>query len=100
MKFYPRERNLTEILDLLWPFTTFQPRIIQVESRLTREAGRVPSLQNVSRDTVLLILLAASNNQEILARPLVERLGLEEELTVPVQECLLASYSERMEESV
>ena len=69
-----RERNVTEILDLLWSFRSVQQRMILRDSLLTRQAGRVPSLQSLSRDAVLLIL-STNNSQERLVRPLVDRLG-------------------------
>ena len=63
------------------------------DSLLTRQAGRhVPRLQNLARDTVLLIL-STNNTQERLVRPLVDR--LEGEITRQAREILLAAYSER-----
>ena len=91
-----RERNLTEILELLWPFRTVQPRMIRQESLLTRQAGSVPSLQGLSRDTILILTATNINNQERLAGPVVERLAKQENLTTTVTEFLLHTYSDRM----
>ena len=87
-----RERNMTEILDLLWTFRSVQQRMILRDSLLTRQAGSVPSLQSLSRDAVLLIL-STNNTQERLVTPLVDR--LEGEITTRARDLLLASYSER-----
>ena len=71
-----RERNLVDILELLWTFTTVQRRMILHESLATREAGNISSLslQRLSREAVQLSLLN-NNTQERLAGPLVDRLG-------------------------
>jgi len=90
-----RERNMTEILDLLWTSNTVQQRMILRDSLLTRQAGSVSSLQSLSRDAVLLIL-STNNSQERLVTPLVDR--LEGEITNPARDLLLASYSEWREE--
>lgn len=87
-----RERNMTEILDLLWTFRSVQQRMILRDSLLTRQAGSVSSLQSLSRDAVLLIL-STNNSQERLVTPLVDR--LEGEITVKARDLLLAKYSER-----
>ena len=87
-----RERNLTEILDLLWSFRSVQQRMILRDSLLTRQAGSVSSLQSLSRDAVLLIL-STNKSQERLVRPLVDRLG--KNITRQARELLLTSYSER-----
>jgi len=90
-----RERNMTEILDLLWTSNTVQQRMILRDSLLTRQAGSVPSLQSLSRDAVLLIL-STNNSQERLVTPLVDR--LQGEITTKAREILLTSYPERREE--
>ena len=88
---YCREENLTEILDLLWTFTSVQPRMILHDSLVTRQAGQeVSSLQKLSRDAVMLSLVT-NNSQERLVEPLVDR--LEGEITARAKEMLLASYS-------
>ena len=91
-----RERNMTEILDLLWSFRSVQQRMILRDSLLTRQAGSVPSLQSLSRDAVLLIL-STNNTQERLVRPLVDRLG-GLDITRQAREILLGSYSGRIME--
>ena len=68
-----RQRNMMEILELLWTFRSVQLRMILHDSLLTRQAGSVPSLQSLSRDAVLLIL-STNNTQERLVTPLVDRL--------------------------
>ena len=90
-----RESNKTDILKLLWTFTSVQQRMIPQESLLTRQAGSVPSLQSLSRDAVMLLIIT-SNNQERLVRPLVDRLG--QNITNKARDLLLASYSERDED--
>ena len=65
---------MTDVLELLWTFTTAQRRMIQDEKLATREAGIISSLQRLSRETVQLSLLT-NNTQERLAGPLVDRLG-------------------------
>ena len=85
--------NLTEILDLLWTFTSVQQRMILHDSLVTRQAGQeVSSLQKLSRDAVMLSLVT-NNSQERLVEPLVDR--LEGEITIKVRDLLLASYSQR-----
>ena len=81
---------MTEIQELLWTFRSVQQRMILRDSLLTRQAGIVPSLQNLSRDAVLLIL-STINTQERLVKPLVDR--LEGEITTRAIEQLLASFS-------
>merc|ERR1712141_205382 len=83
------------IKNQLWPYRSVQQRMILRDSLLTRQIGRVPSLQNLSRDAVLLIL-STNNSQERLVTPLVDR--LEGEITKQAREILLTSYSERREE--
>ena len=87
-----RESNKTDILKLLWTFTSVQQRMIPQESLLTRQAGNVPSLQTLSRGAVMLLIIT-SNNQERLVRPLVDR--LEGEIMRKARELLLTPYSER-----
>ena len=88
---YCRERNLTEILDLLWTFTSVQRRMILHDSLFSRQAGQeVSSLQKLSRDAVMLSLVT-NNSQERLVEPLVDR--LEGEITARAKEMLLSSYS-------
>ena len=65
-----RERNMTEILDLLWTVTSVQPRMILDDSLLTRQAGSVSTLSSLSRDAVLLIL-STNNSQDRLVTPLL-----------------------------
>ena len=90
---YCREENLTEILDLLWTFTSVQPRMILHDSLVTRQAGQeVSSLQKLSRDAVMLSLVT-NNSQERLVKPLVDR--LEGEITTRAREMMLTSYSKR-----
>ena len=69
-----REKNRKEILALLWTFTSVQRRMILRDSLLTRQAGRVPKLQSLSRDAVMQVIIS-NNNQERLVKPLVDRLG-------------------------
>ena len=84
---------MTEILELLWTFRSVQQRMILHDSLLTRQAGSdVSSLQNLSRDAVLLIL-STNNSQERLVTPLVDR--LEGEITTRAREQLLAFDFER-----
>ena len=87
------ENNETEILEQLWSFRSVQQRMILRDSLLTRQAGSVPSLQSLSRDAVLLIL-SKNNIQERLVTPMVED-RLKGEITVKVQDMLVAAYSER-----
>ena len=47
--FISRERNLPEILELLWTFTSVQGRIILQEALAIRQAGRASSLLSLSR---------------------------------------------------
>ena len=86
-----RESNKTDILKLLWTFTSVQRRMIPQESLLTRQAGSVPSLQSLSRDAVMLLIIT-SNNQERLVRPLVDRLG-GLDITPQAREQLLDSHT-------
>ena len=65
---------MTEILKELWTITAVQQRIVLHNSLVTRQAGRVSSLFNLSRDAVQQSL-ATNNTQERLAGPLVDRLG-------------------------
>ena len=95
--FVSRERNFTEILELLWSSTSIQRRMILQDSLLDRRAGIISSLQSLCRDIVL--VLAATDNPERLARPLVERLGVQMNLTQPAMNFLLATYSERVWDS-
>ena len=85
-----RQRNMTTIQDLLWTFRTVQRRMIQKDNLLSRQAGRVFSLQRLSRDAVLTSL--ANISQERLVRPLVDR--LEGEITELASDQLRTSYSE------
>ena len=95
---YCREQNLTEILKLLWTFTSVQHRMILQESHLARQAqaDRVPSLQRQSRDAVMLSL-TSNNTQERLVRTLVDRMVLQAEAMnqdiKPVKDRLLTSFS-------
>ena len=82
---------MTEILDLLWTFTSVQQRMILHDSLVTRQVGQeVSSLQKLSRDAVMLSLVT-NNSQERRVKPLVNR--LKGEITVPARKMLLASYS-------
>ena len=84
---------MTEILDLLWTFTSVQPRMIHHDSLVTRQAGQeVSSLQKLSRDAVMLSIVT-NNSQERRVKPLVDR--LKGEIIVPARKMLLASYSGR-----
>ena len=85
-----RERNMTAIQDLLWTFRSVQGRMILEDNLLSRQAGRVFSLQRLSRDAVLTSL--ANNSQERLVRPLVDR--LEGQITELASDQLKTSYSE------
>ena len=85
-----RQRNMTTIQDLLWTFRTVQRRMIRKDNLLSRQAGRVFSLQRLSRDAVLTSL--ANISQERLVRPLVDR--LEGEITELASDQLRTSYSE------
>ena len=96
-----REQNLTEILKLLWTFSTVQRRMIPQESLVSRQAQaeRVPSLQRQSRDAVMLSL-TTNNTQERLVRTLVDRMVLQADAmnhpgspTNPVKDLLQASLS-------
>ena len=95
---YSREQNLTEILKLLWTFTSVQRRMITQESHLARQAqaDRVPSLQRQSRDAVML-RLTSNNSQERLVNPLVDRMVLQAESMnqniKPVKDMLHISFS-------
>ena len=81
---------MTEILDLLWTFTSVQHRMILHDSLVARQIGQeVSSLQKLSRDAVQQIL--ATNNMEKKVKPLVHR--LKGEITAPLKKMLLASYS-------
>ena len=53
--FASRERNFTEILELLWSSTSIQRRMILQDSLLTRQAGIISSLQSLCRDIVLVL---------------------------------------------
>ena len=64
---------MTEILELLGTFTAVQRRMILHDSLASREAGKIFSLQRLSREVVQLSLLT-NNTQERLAGPLVDRL--------------------------
>ena len=81
---------MTAIQDLLWSFRSVQRRMILKDNLLSRKAGRVFSLQRLSRDAVLTSL--ANNSQERLVRPLVDR--LEGEITELATDQLRTSYSE------
>ena len=59
-----RERNFTEILELLWSSTSIQRRMILQDSLLTRQAGIISSLQSLCRDIVL-VLAATEKPREI-----------------------------------
>ena len=85
-----RERNMTAIQDLLWTFRTVQRRMILKDNLLSRQAGRVFSLQRLSRDAVLTSLV--NNSQERLVRPLVDR--LKGQITELASDQLKTSYSE------
>ena len=85
-----RQRNMTTIQDLLWTFRSVQRRMILKDNLLSRQAGRVFSLQRLSRDAVLTSL--ANNSQERLVRPLVDR--LEGQITELASDQLKTSYSE------
>ena len=95
---YCREQNLTEILKLLWTFTSVQRRMILQESILARQAqaDRVPSLKRQSRDAVMLSL-TTTNTQERLVRTLVDRMVLQAEAMnqdiKPVKDLLQTSLS-------
>ena len=87
---YCREENLTEILDLLWTFTSVQHRMILHDSLVARQIGQeVSSLQKLSRDAVILSLVTIYS-QERLVEPLVDR--LKGEITARAKKMLLASY--------
>ena len=81
---------MTAILDLLWTFRSVLRRMIQKENLLQRQAGRVFSLQRVSRDAALIHL--ADKSQERLVAPLVE--SLEGKVTVEARDQLQTSFSE------
>ena len=81
---------MTAIQDLLWTFRTVQRRMILKDNLLSRQAGRVFSLQRLSRDAVLTSLV--NNSQERLVRPLVDR--LEGQITELASDQLNTSYSE------
>ena len=81
---------MTTIQDLLWTFSSVQRRMILKDNLLSRQAGRVFSLQRLSRDAVLTSL--ANNSQERLVRPLVDR--LEGQITELASDQLKTSYSE------
>ena len=55
---YCREQNLTDILKVLWTFTTVQHRMILQESLTTRQADKDPvsPLFRLAREAVLLRL--------------------------------------------
>ena len=95
---YSRENNLTEILKLLWTFTSVQQRMIHQESLVSRQAqaDRVPSLLRQSRDAVMLSL-TTNNTQERLVKPLVDRMVLQaDDLNQdinPIKDRLLTSLS-------
>ena len=75
------------MLDLLWTFSPIQKRMI-----LNRQTDRVPSLQSLARDTVMLVIFV-HNRQERLVRPLVDRLGAN--ITSKAREIMLIPYSDR-----
>ena len=98
LSLYGREKNLTEILKLLWTFTSVQRRMILQESHIARQAQaeRVPSLQRQSRDAVML-RLTSNNSHERLVNPLVDRMVLQAEALnqdiKPVKDKLQTSLS-------
>ena len=81
---------MTTIQGLLWTFRSVQRRMILKDNHLSREAGRVFSLQRLSRDAIVISL--ANNSQERLVRPLVDR--LEGKITGDAKNQLQTSYSE------
>ena len=81
---------MTTIQDLLWTFSSVQRRMILKDNHLKREAGRVFSLQRLTRDAIVTYLV--TNSQERLARPLVDR--LEGKVTAEAKDQLQTSYSE------
>ena len=81
---------MTDVLELLWTFSSVQRRMILKDNLLDREAGRVFSLQRLSRDAVVTHLV--TNSQERLVRPLVDR--LEGQVTAVAKDQLQTAYSE------
>jgi len=82
-----RDNNLTDMLDLLYPFTGPRLMILRRDSLLSRQSGTISSLQSLSRDVVLTSLIT-NNSQERKVESLVDRLG-ELELTRKARETLL-----------
>jgi len=82
-----RDNNLTDMLDLLFTFTGPRLMILKRDSLLSRQSGTISSLQSLSRDVVLTILIT-NNSQERKVESLVDRLG-ELELTRKARETLL-----------
>ena len=82
-----RDNNLTDMLDLLYPFAGPRLMILRRDSLLSRQSGTMSSLQSLSRDLVLTSLIT-NNSQERKVESLVDRLG-ELELTRQARETLL-----------
>ena len=103
-KIYPilsvRERNMFDMVNLLWTFRSVQQRMILRDTRLIRgfagyrwnfiTDGNIPKLKCLSRDAVMLTL-TTNNTQERQVAPLVNR--LEGHITTQVRDQLLSSYT-------
>ena len=95
-----RERNMFDIVNLVWSFRSVQQRMILRDTQLIRSSagyrwnfitdGKIPKLKCLSRDAVMLSL-AVNNTQERQVAPLVNR--LEGYITPQVREQLLTSYT-------
>ena len=95
-----REKNMFDMVNLLWTFRSVQQRMILRDTHLIRSSagyrcnfitdGKIPKLKCLSRDAVMLTL-AVNNTQERQVAPLVNR--LEGYITPQVREQLLTSYT-------
>ena len=95
-----RERNMFDIVNLVWTFRSVQQRMILRDTQLIRSSagyrwnfitgGKIPKLKCLSRDAVMLTL-TTNNTQERQVAPLVNR--LEGHITPQVREQLLCSYT-------
>ena len=95
-----RERNMFDMVNLLWTFRSVQQRMILRDTHFIRAFagyrwnfitdGKIPKLKCLSRDAVMLTL-TVNNTQERQVAPLVNR--LEGYITPQVREQLLTSYT-------
>ena len=81
---------MTSIEDKLWTFISVQRRMILRDNTVSRQSGRVFSLQRLCRDAI--VMTFPSFNPKAVVRSMVDR--LEENITVNVKNQLSTSYSE------